>query len=806
MIENNNEKENDTMKSRRIISLLLALVMLFGMIVSVSAADTANSEKRHVTCTALSSQAISYYTGSYTYEKMSALQPGNTSCLSTVDSAMYKTLHNLMDSTMTRTVSYKGLYDWFHKSDSVNGSAGTYPVLFYADEIGTNYSDHNKVNREHVWPKSRASYQETRGGCDLHHLRPSDATINSTRSNHTMGNVKAHSTSYNTKAYNGKTVLWYDASYSKNGCDGLVEVNDNIKGDVARILLYVYVRWEEPNLFENDPSPKKGSNDPGGNDGKKVIESLDTLLQWCEIDPVDTWEMKRNDIAQNAQGNRNVFIDYPEFAWLLFNQNMPTDMTTPSGEAKKADPTPVYTFTAQSNNTAWGTVSISGSTITASPKTGYTVSESSAYRVSPAGAATVTRSGNTFTVSNLTANCTVTINFAPKSAATITYIVPDGVTASGITSAFVGDTVKLATVSGTPDGYTFVGWSKTHVDRTTAKPATVSAGSNYTLQTASNTFYAVFSYAEEGTTYYTSETTPVCRHQNTETTVIASTCVQSGSRRTVCTDCGAVISVIRLPLADHQFESTRVEPTCTQPGMEKSVCTVCGLSSEVTITALGHQYKGVVTTPATKTEAGVMTYACVRCGDSYTQAIPAEGSGLTFESFSDLDGAKWYAPGVKYVLTNGLMNGVGGDQFDPEGNVTRAMLVTILYRMEKSPAVAGIKNPFVDVPAGQWYTNAIIWAADRKIVNGVSDTEFAPNAPITREQIATILCRYEGAEKDTCDLSAYLDAGNVSNYANDAMQWAVKHGLINGVDGRLLPRENASRAQIATILMRYLSK
>ena len=141
----------------------------------------------------------------------------------------------------------------------------------------------------------------------------------------------------------------------------------------------------------------------------KVIENLDTLLAWCEMDPVDTWEMGRNDAVERIQGNRNVFIDYPEYAWLLFGKEIPTDMVTPSGEAKNS--APQYTVTARSNDEAFGTVSQNDRTITATPENGYMVS---GYEVSPAGAATVTQSGNTFTVSNVNANCTVTIIFAPR--------------------------------------------------------------------------------------------------------------------------------------------------------------------------------------------------------------------------------------------------------------------------------------------------------------------------------------------------------------------------------------------------------
>lgn len=152
------------------------------------------------------------------------------------------------------------------------------------------------------------------------------------------------------------------------------------------------------------------------------------------------------------------------------------------------------------------------------------------------------------------------------------------------------------------------------------------------------------------------------------------------------------------------------------------------------------------------------------------------------------------------------MNGVGDGKFDPDGKLTRAMLVTILYRHEEEPDIADATNPFTDVPADKWYTNAVIWAASEGIVNGVTETTFSPDATITREQIATILYRYAGKPDATGDLSTYPDEVAVSTYAVDAMRWAVGMGIINGMDGKLAPQSSATRAQIATIFYRYLNQ
>lgn len=178
----------------------------------------------------------------------------------------------------------------------------------------------------------------------------------------------------------------------------------------------------------------------------------------------------------------------------------------------------------------------------------------------------------------------------------------------------------------------------------------------------------------------------------------------------------------------------------------------------------------------------------------------------TWFGYVDVQNNAWYAGAVKYALDNGLMNGMSAMTFEPESSMTRAMLVTVLWRYAGEPT--GGENSFTDVPAGQWYTDAVIWAATNGIVNGVGENKFDPDGKITREQMATILCRYANSQEiDTsarADLATFPDADKVSDYALDALRWAVAAGLINGSDGKLLPQGNATRAQVATILMRFI--
>lgn len=174
-------------------------------------------------------------------------------------------------------------------------------------------------------------------------------------------------------------------------------------------------------------------------------------------------------------------------------------------------------------------------------------------------------------------------------------------------------------------------------------------------------------------------------------------------------------------------------------------------------------------------------------------------------AFSDVDEGKWFHEAVDYVLEAGLMNGVSDTMFSPGGTTTRAMLVTILYRMEGSPASQA--PAFSDVEAGSWYTGAVGWAASSGIVTGVTEEAFRPGDPVTREQLAAILCRYAGykginTETET-DLSAFSDADQCSRYARSSLAWANATGLITGrTDGTLAPKDTASRAETAAILMR----
>lgn len=290
---------------------------------------------------------------------------------------------------------------------------------------------------------------------------------------------------------------------------------------------------------------------------------------------------------------------------------------------------------------------------------------------------------------------------------------------------------------------------------------------------------------------------------------------------------------------EHSYQDVVTEPTCTGAGFTTHTCG-CGYTFKDTeVDARGHAWdQGTETLAPTATEDGVMTYTCERCGETKTEPIAATGEpelppdpiggddepdenpdenpeekpcdggeGCPSAQFTDVSPKEWYHLSVDYVVTHNLMEGVGGGKFDPEGTMNRAMLVTVLWRYEGKPA--GEKNTFSDVPANEWYTEAVAWAAKNGIVNGIGDGKFDPLGKITREQMATILYRYTenrgfGETTKRGDLRDFPDAKMISEYATDAVAWAVGEGLILGSEGKLLPQGDATRAQVATILMRYI--
>ena len=351
----------------------------------------------------------------------------------------------------------------------------------------------------------------------------------------------------------------------------------------------------------------------------------------------------------------------------------------------------------------------------------------------------------------------------------------------------------------------------------------------------------------------------------TERTVPA-TCGKAGRVDTICSNCGEVVSTRELPptgahvwgngvvttaptettpgvrtytctvcsqtrteaipaTGAHDYQFTKnVAPTCTDGGYDLYTCSGCGATERRNLTdAAGHKWDGgTVTTAPTETTPGVRTFTCTVCGDIREETIPATGAstctgGPSCPSYGlhDVAGPDYWAhKGIDYCVRNRLMNGVGAGTFSPDTACTRAQIVKILYNLSGNQTdYSYYYLPFTDVAPGAWYYNAVAWAYYNDVTSGTSATMFTPNAAITRQQLVTFLYRYtvKYAPEFTgnaAPISAFPDADSVANWAYAAMSWAVGNGLIqgnahdNGLD-YLDPNGSATRAQTATIIMRY---
>ena len=371
-------------------------------------------------------------------------------------SDLYDALHELMYENLDKPTSYGDTRDMFKYTDCQN-SGGAISSFYSGESIGPEWDGGATWNREHTWPNSKSngkSDTNTQRETDIMMLRPASVSENSSRSN----------TAY------GEGSSFYHPNKEGNG-------TYDLRGDVSRIVLYVYVCWGGSSQHDGALDYMWGSSG--------VIESKDVLLKWMEEDPVDTWELGRNDSVEAITGTRNVFVDYPELAFKLFNADVPADYDSPSGEGTSAG----YTITASTNNANYGTVSVKGSTITASPKTGYAVS---GYTIL-SGTATVTRNGNVLSVVP-TSDVSIRVNFSKRTQSTVQFACADGTVTSQV--AYTGDVITLPAHSGNlQSGHTFLGWVEGKVEDTTVMPTYVKAGENYTVN-ADVVLYALYSRLE----------------------------------------------------------------------------------------------------------------------------------------------------------------------------------------------------------------------------------------------------------------------------------------------------------------------
>ncbi len=346
----------------------------------------------------------------------------------------------------------------------------------------------------------------------------------------------------------------------------------------------------------------------------------------------------------------------------------------------------------------------------------------------------------------------------------------------------------------------------------------------YSDQLNFNRPYSMWQYTSEGSVpgitgnvdmnyWYKDKPTVGCTHNYTFRTKKEPTCTEPGIRLYTCSLCGNTYEE-KISPKGHNYGKTVIPPTCTQGGYSLFTCSRCGDTYRAEEVPGGHRWdKGTVTIEPTETTKGEKVYTCSGCDLTMTVTIPALGKheeACPSAGFLDVPPyGNWAHEGIDFALEKGLFQGVSDTLFAPNRTMTRAMLVTVLWRNAGSPKAGDCD--FVDVEPGQWYTKAVAWANENGIVNGVGEGRFAPMSQITREQLATILYRYAGEPtvEQTGVLETYPDVDSVSVYAVKALSWAVSKGLVNGIQSEgvsyLRPQGPATRAQTAAIIHRWLN-
>jgi hypothetical protein len=250
--------------------------------------------------------------------------------------------------------------------------------------------------------------------------------------------------------------------------------------------------------------------------------------------------------------------------------------------------------------------------------------------------------------------------------------------------------------------------------------------------------------------------------------------------------------------ASKASKGTKVTLTVTaEDGKELDALTVTDASGKTLETTKNADGTYTFTMPASKV-AVTATFK-----DAETQEPEPAEEDCPAEKFTDVDTSKWYHEAVDYVLTKGVMEGNSDGTFTPNGTLTRAQLAQILYNAAGKPE-ATAENPFTDVPENQWYAKAVIWAAQAGVVEGYGDGKFGPNDKISRQDLAVMLWRYAGEPTATKTSLDFTDAAQASDYATAALLWASETGIVQGDNGKLSPKGSATRAEAATMVMRYL--
>ena len=370
------------------------------------------------------------------------------------------------------------------------------------------------------------------------------------------------------------------------------------------------------------------------------------------------------------------------------------------------------------------------------------------------------------------ADVVCTAGETPVETWSITYVTDGGTINGEYPTTYTKGTVTVLPTDVTKDGYTFLGWFNAAEggDKVTQIEAT---------ETGNKTFYA----------YWQKNETPV---KTWSITYVADGGVINGSYPTSYVEGTVTVLPTNVTKPGYTFLGWF---TAASGGVQVKQIEATETGEK---TFYAHWQKNVLPPPP------------ITPGTPSAPVTPAKPAAPVGLPFADVSGSDWFYNDVRYVYEKGIMDGTGIDRFSPNAPLTRAMIVTILYRMAGSPSVSG-SSDFTDVAAGKWFAKAVAWAAANGIVNGYGSGLFGPNDPVTREQLAAILYRYAvygGMTAVTLEenLGSFADTAQLSAYAIQAMNWAVGQGLINGSGSNLVPKAQATRAQVAAIIHRYLER
>ncbi len=843
----------------RLCALLLAAVLLLGLCLPSFAATGSKLRNPGIpgeVCTQLSAQAVAYYVGASSYSKLKAMTGAadtTTSYAACQNNQLFNALYTLMANTQEEYYSYSSLPSDYVYTDCVAGLSDGTMYDFWGGRIAKWNGSY--FNREHVWPKSQASFFQINGGADRHHLRPASAVINQDVHGHKPYGVVLGGEAVTDEL--GTPSGYTNAAY--------YEPADRVKGDTARILLYVYVRWRQPNLYSaitGDQIPPMDRDDEK-NDGANVIQSLDVLLDWIENDPVDTWEMGRNDAVERIQGNRNVFIDYPELAFLLFGRPVPEGMATPS--TRGCDHT-------------WKQIAQTDPTCTEPGRTDYRCTLCGRTKSEPIAAlghvdqneddlcdrcGVLLRQAGTFLLSQTIGNGDELVIYHPQKKQALGKTVNSDTRVEGVSEQPENGTLRPGTdtavfrVEQTADGFYLI---------QDGKYLTTVAAGNALSYTSSPTAYSVWTVEPtgEGQTvyvhsvhaayndqnnqdleYYTNGYTVYGRKDNQnyyfELYVQQKTCIEHtwdqgvetirpdcltpGEMTFTCTVCGATRTE-ELEPAGHDYEIKTTPATCTEDGVIRYRCFRCDEQLAEPIPALGHIWDdGVVTVKPTTEREGVCTYTCQRCGLQHTEPIakldpeptepeptepeptepePTEPQPTEPEPTEPEPTEPQPTEPQPTEPQPTEPEPTEPEPTDPEPTDPQPTSPRPTQPQPTQPKPTK-PQPFrfddVQDPA-QYYFDPVYWAYERGITAGTDKNLFSPQEGCTRAQVVTFLWRSVGQPEPETKIMPFVDVP-ADAYYYKAVLWAAEQQITQGTSAtEFSPNQTCTRAQIVTFLWR----